>query len=129
MIVFRFNFPQLPVFLFSFAADDGMRSLLTSEQGDKDGINDVNAKIKLPLGDNALLPCNDICANTFSWSSEGRHLPQVDENWGVLLLLNISRSIEYTCTAGITQSTKTFAITAVGKFACLVNYFWCLLKE
>ena len=55
---FSFQLPSTSciTILFSFAADDGMRSLLTSEQGDKDGINDVNVKIKLPLGDNALLP-------------------------------------------------------------------------
>ena len=49
------------------------------------------------------------------WMSEERHLTEVNEKWGVLLLTNITDSTNYTCSDGEQQSEYTFTVVAVGK--------------
>ena len=49
------------------------------------------------------------------WTSRKRQLTEASEDWGVLLVTNITQSNVYTCAAGLTRSTKVYSIKAIGE--------------
>ena len=70
-----------------------------------------------PWGSPVFLPCPYACAEKFAWMSGERNLTDVDENWGVLMLANITNSTKYSCIPdGQWQRPQTFSVIAVGKF-------------
>ena len=56
------------------------------------------------------------------WTSTKRQLTEASEDWGVLLVMNITQSNVYTCTAGLARSTKTYSVTVVGRLDAFNNF-------
>ena len=101
-------------FLFFCAAKNEGHFTYNSDE-DKDGVGTASTPLKVRWGSDIFLTCTDVCFARFEWMIGERHLTEVSENWGVLLLTNVTQSNEYTCTAGRTGSTKTYYVKAVGK--------------
>ena len=81
-----------------------------------------------PWGSPVFLSCPYACAEKFVWMSGERNLTEVDENWGVLMLANITNSAKYSCIPdGIWQLTQTFSVIAVGKL--IASFFVICTKK